>query len=269
MAETALGVLGLLGLFSTAVDCFEYVRIAKTFERDFATSQLKLDGARIRLSRWGAALGIQANSKLTIPKPDYEHAELVLKHLEGIFAQAQSKSKIFARPGIQEFEVGELVPPQSVVHAGLMTKIRERINRERPVSSFEKGKWALYKKKELDDLVENIVELVDQLERILPMSLGSDKLQSLVKSEVEDVQQLAVRAIEHGQVTPLQVAEMMYEGIEGLDPHLEEFLRGTISELRANEASSSTTYTVTQTMGDVKDNKGIVTAVKLLKCNLT
>lgn len=50
MAETALGVIGLLGLFSTAVDCFEYVRIAKTFERDFATSQLKLDSAWIRLS---------------------------------------------------------------------------------------------------------------------------------------------------------------------------------------------------------------------------
>jgi hypothetical protein len=50
MAETALAVIGLLGLFSTAVACFEYVRLAKTFERDFATSQLKLDDARIRLS---------------------------------------------------------------------------------------------------------------------------------------------------------------------------------------------------------------------------
>lgn len=263
MAETALGVLGLLGLFSAAVDCFEYVRIAKTFENDFATSQLKLDGARIRLSRWGAALGFQTNSRLTIARPDFEHAEMILKHLESLFVQAQSKSKIFARPGVDDFHVGGLSPSQSMVHAGLMTKIRERVKRERPVGGYDKGKWALYKKKELDDLVDNIVELVEQLEQILPMSIDPQQtLHTLVEDEYEEIQQLARRNTENGQVTPLQVAETMYGAAEGLDPYLEEFLRESISELRASGASSTTTYNVTQKMGDVKGNKGIVTAVK-------
>lgn len=127
----------------------------------------------------------------------------------------------------------------------------------------EKSKWALYKKKELDGLVENIVELVDQLERVLPMSIEPSRaLRSLVEEEVEETQQLAIREAEYDQVTPLQVAETMYEAAEGLDPHLEDFLRETIKELRANGASSTTTYNVNQKMGDVKDNKGIITAVK-------
>jgi hypothetical protein len=39
MAETALGAISLLGLFSSVIDCFEYVRIAKTFELDFERRQ--------------------------------------------------------------------------------------------------------------------------------------------------------------------------------------------------------------------------------------
>jgi hypothetical protein len=136
--------------------------------------------------------------------------------LETLFDQAQSKSKIFARPGIQIFEVSDLVPPESLVHAGLMAKFHKRIGRGDHVGKAEKSKWALYKRKELDGLVEDIFELVDQLERVLPMSIEPSRTLRSLLEVVEETQQLAIREAGHDQVTPLQVAETMYEVAEGL-----------------------------------------------------
>jgi hypothetical protein len=262
MAETALGVVSLFGLFSTVIDCFEYVRIAKTFELDFETSQLKLDAAQIRLSRWGEALGVCSNTTTTIPRSDYEHAEKVLKHLGSLFEQAQNKSEIFAQRALQTFEASDLVPPASLVHGGVMAKVCKRMHRSTGTSGIEKAKWAVYKKKDLDSLVEDIVALVDQLERILPMSIKpEDGLQALVKSEVEEILQLARPESEDSQVTPLQIAETIHAAAKGLDPHIEDFIKKAIGQLRADGGASTTAYNINQTMGEVKDNKGIVTAV--------
>ena len=59
MAEAAglvVGVVALAGLFNNTVECFEFVQLARTFGKNFQTSQLKLDNARLRLSRWGESL---------------------------------------------------------------------------------------------------------------------------------------------------------------------------------------------------------------------
>ena len=61
MAEAAglvVGVVALAGLFNNTVECFEFVQLGRTFEKDFQTSQLKLDSARLRLSRWGKSLDL-------------------------------------------------------------------------------------------------------------------------------------------------------------------------------------------------------------------
>jgi hypothetical protein len=61
MAEVVglvLGGLGLAGLFNNALDCFEYIHIGKNFAGSLQTSLLKLDNARLKLSRWGEALGL-------------------------------------------------------------------------------------------------------------------------------------------------------------------------------------------------------------------
>jgi len=59
MAEAVglvVGVVALAGLSITPVECFEFVQLGRTFGRDFQTSQLKLDNARLRFSRWKKSL---------------------------------------------------------------------------------------------------------------------------------------------------------------------------------------------------------------------
>lgn len=50
-AGLAVGVFAIAGLFNNAVDCMDYVQIGRAFQEDFATSVLKLDDTRLRLSR--------------------------------------------------------------------------------------------------------------------------------------------------------------------------------------------------------------------------
>jgi len=64
-AGLAVGVTALAGLFSNAVECFEIVQLGRTFEKDFETAQIRLDICRLRVSRWGAALGLDRNLQPT------------------------------------------------------------------------------------------------------------------------------------------------------------------------------------------------------------
>jgi hypothetical protein len=58
VAGLALSALGVAALFNNALDCFQQVRIAKNFGRDFETYQCKLNLLELRLSQWGEATGI-------------------------------------------------------------------------------------------------------------------------------------------------------------------------------------------------------------------
>jgi len=60
-AGLTVGVLALAGLFNNAVDCFEYVQVGRNFKKDFTTSNLRLDNAQLRLSRWGQAVGFSGD----------------------------------------------------------------------------------------------------------------------------------------------------------------------------------------------------------------
>lgn len=59
MAEAAgliLGGLSLASLFSSCIECFEYLRLSRTIREDYESLQLQLDNQRLRLTTWAKAL---------------------------------------------------------------------------------------------------------------------------------------------------------------------------------------------------------------------
>jgi hypothetical protein len=56
--------ISIASAFTACVDCFEYVQFGRHFGRDFETSQLALNYARLRLIRWGESVNIYNNPKL-------------------------------------------------------------------------------------------------------------------------------------------------------------------------------------------------------------
>ncbi|KAF2022602.1 hypothetical protein EK21DRAFT_105696 [Setomelanomma holmii] len=117
MAEAAglvVGVVALAGLFNNTVECFEF------------TSQLKLDSARLRLSRWGKSLDL-----------DKDDDSLVVYNPQK-----------------------DLDPPIAKLHEKMRQLAIERQNQS---SVRQKAKWALYQEKHFRRLIEDITELVDSL----------------------------------------------------------------------------------------------------------
>ena len=53
-----IGIAGLAGAFTACVDCFEYIQLGRQFGQDYGNCLLKLDVAKLRLSRWGVAMGL-------------------------------------------------------------------------------------------------------------------------------------------------------------------------------------------------------------------
>ncbi|KAJ5250504.1 hypothetical protein N7489_000914 [Penicillium chrysogenum] len=79
MAEAAgfaIGVVSLATTFDNFIGCFEYIHLGKAFGADFQDCLLRLDNARLRLSRWGEAVGLSQVDENTKSFNDEGHENL-------------------------------------------------------------------------------------------------------------------------------------------------------------------------------------------------
>ncbi|RYN48804.1 hypothetical protein AA0117_g13441 [Alternaria alternata] len=190
MAEAAglvVGVVALAGLFNNTVECFEFVQLGRAFGKDFQTSQLKLDNARLRLSRWGKSLSLDDDGVRDAvslrgrfgSEANVKHAETLLGQIVELFAEAEGIShKYRSRAEPQD---GSLVvydpqtdmdPAMAMLHEKMRQLAIERQNRS---GVRQKAKWALYQEKQFRRLIEDITELVDSLVDLFPATQQSQR----------------------------------------------------------------------------------------------
>ena len=176
-----IGVLGLCGLFSNAIDCFEYIQLGRNFSKSFQTCLLKLDNARLRLSRWGKSVGLAGDAKdisslreIFASAEDRRKTEAILGQILVLFADAEgilNKFKSRAKADDKRLIVcgaeEQLVPAISTLHH----KMRDiAIKRQNSTGVRQKAKWALYEEKHFTGLIENITHLVDSLVELFPVA---------------------------------------------------------------------------------------------------
>ena len=178
-AGLAVGVVALAGLFNTTIECFEFVQLGRTFGKNYQTSQLKLDNARLRLSRWGKSLdlGDDVRDTMTLDgrfgsAATVAHAERLLGQIVHLFADAEGVSGRYRSQA--ESQDGSLAvysphtdlnPAVAKLHETMRQLARERQDRS---SVRQKAKWALYQEKHFRRLIEDINELVDGLVELFP-----------------------------------------------------------------------------------------------------
>ncbi|KAF2818261.1 small s protein [Ophiobolus disseminans] len=189
MAETAglvVGVVALAGLLNNTVECFEFVQLGRTFGKNFQTSQLKLDNARLRLSRWGKSLGLDGDVRDTVSlqerfdsETNVKHAEVLLGQIVQLFAEAEGVSNKYKSR--TEPHDGSLVvyDPQTDLDPA-MAKLHEKmrqlaIERQNRSGVRQKAKWALYQEKQFRRLIEDITELVNDLDNLFPAAQQSQR----------------------------------------------------------------------------------------------
>ncbi|EOA91947.1 uncharacterized protein SETTUDRAFT_162498 [Exserohilum turcica Et28A] len=195
-AGLAVGILGLAGVFSNAVDCFEYVQLGRNFSTNFQTSLLKLDNARLRLSRWGEALGVNGNygaiqtlQQTTFPEEDVKRADELLGQILHLFDEAQKASEQYKRKNKSDGSSLAVLDVQAEMDSAgqsLHEKMRSLcIKRQKKTSLKQKAKWVLYEEKYLNRLVEDIVSLVDDLTELFPTV--QQEQQKLCEAEVSEL----------------------------------------------------------------------------------
>lgn len=178
-AGLAVGVFAIAGLFNNAVDCFGYVQLGRNLEKDFTTCVLKLGDARLRLSRWGKAVGLSGDLQDTEElnrtfraEEIREIAEERLKHILGLFADAEGISRKFQSGNKSNKNALQLYNPPDDLDPE-MSSVCEKlrilsVKRQNSTPLRHRAKWALYEEKHFRELIEDISSTVDGLISLFP-----------------------------------------------------------------------------------------------------
>ncbi|CAG5140179.1 uncharacterized protein ALTATR162_LOCUS652 [Alternaria atra] len=185
-AGLAVGIAALAGLFNNAVDCFEYVRLGRAFGTNFQTSLLKLDNARLRLSRWGESVGLDGDfgnahaiKLATGPPEDVAAAERVLSQIMNLFANAEGISKKYrSRTGEADWNLAilDVATDMEPLGQSLHEKMRTMsVKRQNSTPLRQKVQWALYEEKHFKRLIEDVTDLVNDLVQLFPAVLEEQR----------------------------------------------------------------------------------------------
>jgi len=189
MAETAglvVGVAALAGLFNNTVECFEFVQLGRSFGTNFQTCQLKLDNARLRLSRWGKSMGLDEDARDAESLERHfgsasalRHAEELLGQIAELFVEAEGVSNKYKSRSEPQNGSLAVYDPQTDLDPGL-AKLHEKmrqlaIERQNRSGLRQKTKWALYQEKQFRRMIEDISELVDGLVELFPATQQSQR----------------------------------------------------------------------------------------------
>ncbi|RKK81383.1 hypothetical protein BFJ68_g16008 [Fusarium oxysporum] len=181
--------LSVAALFNNVVDCFEYIQLGRNFGADYQTCQVKLDIARLRLSRWGDAVKINNDSRFTEVKPSNNQvrvAKNTLEQLLNLFHNAHTESSNFKLgAGEEELALFDSSTNTNQAVVALRNTMRDLAHKRQKTTSLSKKiSWALYKQKSFMRLIEDIQELLDGLEAIFPQQ---EAYKRMVEIEIEEV----------------------------------------------------------------------------------
>lgn len=189
------GAIGITSAFTACVDCFEYVQFSRHFGRDFQTSQLALNCARLRLTRWGESVNIYDDPKLgrqDVTPTEIQLIKDALLQILVLFADTESISKKYnltAKAGedLSAYSTGDMDPNMVV----LDNKIKSlAIQRQKKGRFLKLTGWALYHRSALKDLLEQIVSLIDEIEKLFPAPQTQTTLVQQEAAEIGDKQSL-------------------------------------------------------------------------------
>ena len=175
-----IGAAGLVGTFTACVDCFDYIRIGRRLGRDYETSVIKLDLIRLRFTRWGEATGLsqideavassQIKQRLGLHDEDVELIRRTLGKIFNLFETSAKESKRFALKKSNDKDVlAHTASLEDVKIRDLHDRMRDiAIIRQKRSTLSQKISWALYRKRDVEGLIEDLTDLVSALIDLIP-----------------------------------------------------------------------------------------------------
>lgn len=207
----AIGIAGLAGTFTACVDCYEYIQLGRNFGHDYGKCLLRLDAAKVRMTRWGASVGLGAETQplhqialseantqrlhhITITEAERDLAKSLLEQILATFNEVKERSERFKRhmtvkrSGLDDLVLydanTDLDPEYRRLH---LTMSQLALKRQKKTNLLTKTTWALYEKRRFDALINDITGFVGELVELFPAALNDQE--SLCKMEVSAIQE--------------------------------------------------------------------------------
>ena len=177
----AIGVAGLAGLFSTCVECMDYISLGRDYGKDYELSLTKTILLKARLNAWGESLCVMQEGRELAVLRDYwsQEKDAVGRCLLGIKTIFDDTTQIETKYGLEPFNtdrhsLSHLQGQRSGAFRQIEDKFKSRIQgRQEDASMWKKTCWAIRDKKKFDSLIADLAFYVDGLEKL------SDRLQVL------------------------------------------------------------------------------------------
>jgi hypothetical protein len=189
-----LALAGIPGIFVSCVECYDYIRFGREFTSDFERSFCRLEVAEMRLTRWGAAMGIDsADSQLSasdFPEEEIIQAYHWLKEIKAAFDSAIATSSRYKTTSATKPDKLQTLDPEAEItkrgdpslqalHQRFSTLRRTRIKPRKR----DRIAWALYRKSAFENLIDTISDLTSNLIELFPATRLTQ--QNLCKDEVK------------------------------------------------------------------------------------
>jgi len=188
-----LSVISLVGCFNDCVELFEYVRAARNLGRDYEMYLLKLEFARLRFTRWGAAMGLaNGDGSATSIEPieqrlsveDFNMAKKTLGFIEILFRKVEMKSKRHQARDAED----PMPATEPEFEDNTLRDLRNRartivLGRQKRSTVLQKVRWTVYEKKEFEHLLHELSDNVSMLVEIAP----AEKQKVLCQAEVREI----------------------------------------------------------------------------------
>ncbi len=200
---------GLANLFNTVIACFDYVLVAKQAAPRLQSLLVKLDGAQLRLTRWGKAAGLtgsrikdeeslKSSGSFQLDQEQEKQAIQTFHTVAAIFEECQKvcrpkdSSKNAKDRDVKENETRRFDPVGvnwNPMHRYLHEKMQDIVEgRRNKVSVTQRIKFATYEEKNLETLISKINDHIDELYKIYHSPASEED--ALGKAELTELLQV-------------------------------------------------------------------------------
>ena len=194
-AGLAIGAVGLAGLFTTCVECIDYISLARNHGRDFETSMTKILLLKARLDAWGDSLQVlhEGKENAALRNRWLEEQDTVGRCLVGIKSIFEDDKQMESRYGLRLFSADQDIPMVQYEHKSRAFRQIEDIfksriqERQKNMAMSKKTRWAIHDKKRFDSMITDLAFLIGGLEDLSDRLHTSDLQRRLLGTNIESV----------------------------------------------------------------------------------
>jgi Ras family protein A len=204
-AGLALGAVGLTGLFTACVDCYQLVSRGAALDKDYKIIETKFNNQELRLSTWGRACGLLDAAEYDTRLNEPILQARITATLECIKELFNNEKELKKRFGLKPWKGSSVLRPvvgrnALTMRSGSSSSVEPTPSRRRESFFFWKKQqrsisrfrdcaaWAISDREKFSELVQHLKDFNDDLEAMTrPLVEVYAKQRRIVQMEIEEI----------------------------------------------------------------------------------